>query len=205
MNESFGADSSSRCLIVFAKAPREGSVKTRLIPTLGAEEAAQLYESLLRRTVEVAKGVRGVNKVFYVSASSDWEYFEQFSDWRIDTQRGDEVGYRMQNALAKELEAYRDVLLVGADLADVSTGDLVLAYKALDSGFDAVIGPSHDGGYWSIGFREQNLSLFDSIEWSSPRVFSQTRSKFRGMDAAYFCLPVRHDIDAPQDLKYVSE
>ena len=193
-----------RSVIIFAKAPILGQVKTRLIPVIGEHKATELYQYLLKRTIETVELIAGVDKYLYVSGESAYQYFEQFSNWTLVSQRGADIGERQQNALYECLADNSATILIGADIIDICAADIVRAFDALQQGFDAVIGPSADGGYWLIGSSSKPLPIFNDIRWSSARVFSQTRTLMRQHGLSFHCIAIRHDIDEVGDLRYLA-
>lgn len=193
-----------RIFTLFAKAPINGQVKTRLISTLGEAAATTLYEKLLQRTIQIAEQVTLDARILSVAEEPDLGYFQNLPAWQLSSQQGNTIGQRMAGAFRSWASKDSSLVLIGADVADVEPDDIAQAYRMLDSGFDVVLGPSDDGGYWLIASRRAELPVFSGICWSSGRVFSQTRLKLRRHGLSYFCLPIRHDIDEPKDLRHAA-
>ena len=192
-----------RVLTLFAKAPVAGKVKTRLISKLGVTGAQELYERLLCRSIEIAENVPLTRKIFYATPESSSAYFHRFDDWQLALQQGDTIGDRMADVFSSHAAARCSVVLLGSDICDFTKDDLEQAFRALESGFEVVIGPSHDGGYWLIGSRLNTLPVFENIMWSSARVFNQTRTLLARSGVSFHVLPIRHDIDTPKDLRFL--
>ena len=189
-------------LIIFAKAPIVGKVKTRLAATVGDEVATSIFEKLLHVNIERARQLEGVDKLLYAYSKEDAEYFKCNVDWPIYTQVGVDLGERMRRALVSGLQQYDSAVLVGTDIADAQDDDYLTAFDVLDRGVDIVIGPTFDGGYWLIGSRGTDKLPFSNIDWGSSRVFNQTVSLVRKMGLSYHCLPTRHDVDVESDLAF---
>ena len=194
-----------RRLILFAKAPRPGHVKTRLIGNLGASASTKLYERLLNRTISKAEKVSLNERVILAAGENDTCYFRHLKAWTIAIQQGEDIGQRMASAFRTWSENDVALILIGADVADFEVADLEQTYRLLESGSDVVLGPSHDGGYWLIASRLGELPVFHGIDWSTGRVFSQTRLRLQRSGLSFSCLPIRHDIDESQDLRFVTE
>ncbi len=203
--------SARREVIVFAKAPTPGSVKTRLIGALTPEDAAEVYLRCLRLTVQAASAVGGVRVVLSVRPD-DWDGRE-IGDSTIERrpQGPGDLGERLGRAVCRAFgealggeepalsTAAPRILLVGSDSPTMTTGDLRAAFELLER-FDAVIGPATDGGYYLLGLRRPVTVLFENIEWSSPRVLSQTMRRAAEAGLSIATLPQRRDIDEPDDL-----
>ena len=91
-------------------------------------------------------------------------------------------------------------LLMGSDSPDLETGDLRLAIAELEGGRDVVLGPAVDGGYVLIGLRRPAPELFQAMPWGSAKVLGLTRERLGRSGRSWYELPVRHDLDRPEDL-----
>jgi rSAM/selenodomain-associated transferase 1 len=189
-------------LILFAKAPVPGQVKTRLIPALGAARAALLHMALVRRAIETAKG-SGIRQVDLCCAPVAHPFLMACRDrygLSLSAQEGPELGDRMAAALARALERRPLAVLIGSDCPGLTPGDLYSAARHLDQGYDAVLGPAADGGYVLIGLKRVDPGLFTGIPWGTRRVADLTRQRLRALGWRWWELPVRSDIDRPADL-----
>lgn len=188
---------------MFAKAPLPGTVKTRLIPALGAEGAARLHEHLVRRTLStVARAEAGVVQL-WCSPTPSHDLFRELRAAHgvaAFTQRGADLGERMSGALDTALARASSALLLGTDCADLTAQDLRTASRALASGCDAVLGPAADGGYVLIGLRKQAPALFRDMPWGTGEVLDLTRQVLGRLGLRWYELDVRHDMDRPEDL-----
>lgn len=196
---------SMRRLLVFAKAPIPGHAKTRLIPALGPDGAADFHAELCRRTLALAVRAGLANVDLWCSPDASHPFFvECRHTYGVDlkTQRGADLGERMADALADVLTSSRYAVLIGTDCPERDERDLQQAFDALDRGYDAVLGPAADGGYVLIGLRAPAPRLFSAIDWGSEQVLAQTRRRFAELGYAWHELPVRRDLDDPDDLAW---
>lgn len=190
-------------LIVFAKAPVAGTVKTRLIPPLTARGAAALHRALVRNTLR--KAVRaGIGPVeLHCSPSTEHPFFRDCAKWfgvALRTQLGDDLGSRMERAFAMTLPSFPCALLVGADCAALTAADIRAAAQQLRDGMDAVLVPAEDGGYALIGLRRTVPALFTGIGWGGAGVMADTRRRLQTLGWRWAELPMRWDVDRPKDL-----
>lgn len=195
-----------KALIVFARDPEPGKVKTRLIPALGARGACELYEKLLRHTLGVVHDFSRIcpeTAVFVaVSPQERLEAFRQRLGvpWPVVPQIGDHLGCRMAEAFDDLFHrGFGSVVLVGSDLCDLSPKDLRDAFRSLESR-EAVLGPARDGGFYAIGLRRPCPSIFHTPFWGTADVFHRTRTSLERLGLFPALLPVRTDMDRPEDL-----
>lgn len=199
------ASSASRAIIVFARAPRAGYTKTRLIPALGAAGAAALYRSLLLRTLSAAARVPQATHYLYADEACALPALGALAataraDWTLRVQAEGTLGERMSAALAAAHASARSAVLIGSDIVDFETADLVAALDALEAGHDAVIGPAADGGYWLIGLSAPLHALFTGIDWGTAAVCAQTIARLDAAGVRWTRVAQRHDVDTPADL-----
>lgn len=185
-------------LVLFARNPVLGRVKSRLAATVGPEKALDAYRHLLGLALEAALGCPAVLYLFlsdFVEEDSAWVPPDVLQ--RI--QQGTSLGQRMSNALTEVLaQGHEKAVLVGCDLPDLTADILGEAFERLDD-HDLVFGPARDGGYYLVGLKEPCPALFDGIDWSTPRVFSQTLEKTKAMGLSAHRLPTLSDIDDESD------
>ena len=189
-------------ILVFAKAPVAGQVKTRLIPALGPEKAADLHHRLLRRTLEtVCAGVYPVE--LWCSPDTRHPAFSELSaHWPLSlhTQQGADLGARMLHAFESALQRAPFAVLTGSDCPALCAADLCEAVEALHGGADAVLGPARDGGYWLIALRRVHPALFEGIAWGGATVLEETLARLRDLRWSWTLITERADIDRPEDL-----
>jgi hypothetical protein len=182
-------------IVVFAKAPVPGRVKTRLIPALGAEGAARLAAEMLDRTISEARATGLTAELCGEPDAASW--FE--GDIAKTAQGKGDLGQRLARAAARVL-AEEPVLLVGADCPALDRRRLSAAAEAL-AAHDAVIHPAQDGGYVLLGLARFDASLFEGIAWSTSSVAAATIAR---IEALGWTLDVREtlaDVDEPADLR----
>ena len=195
----------STALIIFAKAPVPGEVKTRLCPPLDEEEAASLHGSLVLDAIERTKGLQGIT--LYVAGAPDLEHpFFKVLEGRYGAklllQRGPDLGARMKQAMQDAFGlGAKEVLLTGTDLPGLPRAQLVQAL-ALIKRHEVVLGPTADGGYYLIGLRKMLPDLFQGVVWSTGSVFAETKKKIEGAGLSLGLLPACRDLDTLDDLKH---
>jgi hypothetical protein len=193
----------STALIIFAKAPIPGEVKTRLCPPLTPDEAASLHGTLVLDAVERAKGLPGAS--LYVAGTPDithpfFKVMEGRYGAKLLAQRGQDLGSRMKWTMQDAFEqGAQAVLLTGTDLPTLPRAHLVQALTLIESQ-DVVLGPTADGGYYLIGLRKLVPALFDGIAWSTASVFAETRKKVEQAALSLGLLPECRDLDTLEDL-----
>lgn len=189
-------------VIVFAKAPQPGAVKTRLIPLLGTEGAASLHVRLVKHALETAREA-SVHAVELHCTPDATDPFFRFCAGRygvtLKAQDGRDLGTRMLAAFAQAFSGHARVLLIGSDCPALTARHLGQAGRALRDGIDAVFVPCEDGGYALIGLNRANASLFDSIAWGSERVMAQTRERLAALGWCWEELETLWDVDRPED------
>jgi rSAM/selenodomain-associated transferase 1 len=189
---------------VFAKAPVPGEVKTRLIPVLGRDGAAELYCRLVQHTLATVATARVGGVELWTTAPGEQAFLqacERPPGISLLLQPQGDLGARMSAALAHGLARARAVLLVGSDVPTMCCDDLRDACDALANGSDAVLGPAEDGGYWLIGLSRHAAELFRDLPWSTPAVLDATRTRLRALRWRWHELPTRWDVDRPADLQ----
>lgn len=191
-------------IIVFAKYPEEGSVKTRLAKTTGNKFAAKFYKLCAEHTFgELKKFSQQRHKVYvFYSLEKDKQRIQSWInfDFSYFYQTGEELGEKMFNAFGKVFEdEIEKAVIIGTDLPDISSEIIRLALTSLEK-YDAVIGPSNDGGYYLLGIKQLTKKLFEGIKWSSGSVFSKTIEILNGQNQEVKILPELIDIDTETDL-----
>ena len=189
-------------ILIFAKAPEPGRVKTRLIPALGQQAAADLQARLLADTVDrlAATGLASVE--LWCSPDPDCDPFPELADrygLRLYQQRGEGLGARMLYAAADALGRGSAVVLVGTDCPLLDGTYLRRALAALDDR-DAVLGPAEDRGYVLLGLRQAVPVLFANLPWGTDQVAAITRDRMAALGWGWEELPVLWDLDRPEDL-----
>lgn len=194
-------------LLIFARAPEPGQVKTRLIPALGEEGACRLYQQLTQQVLNAV--VDGEHYMSYLVCQPDntHAFFKELRDrynLLLSVQRGFDLGERMLNAITESLKTHTKALVIGTDCPRYSRAYIDRAVTSLGEA-DVVLGPASDGGYVLIGMKQPIPELFQSIPWGSDRVFERTVRNLEKLGLSYKLLPVLHDIDIPSDLRHLQE
>ncbi|MCB0762188.1 MAG: TIGR04282 family arsenosugar biosynthesis glycosyltransferase [Flavobacteriales bacterium] len=184
------------CLVIMAKAPLKGNVKTRLAEVIGADSALQLYTGLLMKTLDLAAKWNGP---VLLSSAGDHPIFKD-SEFTVVPQHGDDLGQRMYNAGVAGLELADAVLIIGCDIPDLNLEILQEASELLDH-CDVVFGPSEDGGYYLAGMRQMHKQLFEGITWSTSHVLSDSELRCEEQRLSVDKVTMLNDIDTFEDLK----
>ncbi len=187
-------------LIIFIKNPALGKVKTRIAQTMGDEKALEIYLELTKITRENVLILRGVERALFYS-----DFYNHNDEWANNqfqkhVQMGVDLGERMFNAFAKMLKTHKKAVIIGSDCPTLSAEIITLAFKKLDNN-DFVVGPSTDGGYYLLGFDDQNLNdnLFKNMVWSTENVLSTTLKRIEALGKTVCLLPELTDIDEEKD------
>jgi rSAM/selenodomain-associated transferase 1 len=182
-------------LILFAKAPVAGRVKTRLQPLLSADEAAALHTAFVRDTCELLLGVPDAS--VELCLDDDTEVWSELPVRRSKQGDGD-LGERMERALLRVLrEGVPQVLIVGADSPGLPLAHLT---RLLQSPADAAIGPAEDGGYYAIHFRRAIAGMLRNIRWSTPHARQDTVAALERLGFQVDIGVPWFDVDEPKDL-----
>lgn len=190
-------------ILIFAKAPRPGFAKTRLIPALGAAEAANLYADMLQKTVERVVAAHLCSLQCWCAPDLNHPLFDKFANdcgVQLLVQQGDDLGQRMSLAARLALDEATSVLLIGGDCPSLGVEQITQALCWLEEGDDAVLGPAEDGGYVLLGLRRHAATLFSDIPWGSDQVLSLTRQRLTALGWRWRELPEMWDVDRPEDL-----
>ena len=189
---------------IMAKAPRPGTVKTRLCPPLLPAEAAALYRCFLLDKIAAVGALADTQPVVaYTPDDARAEFDGLAPGFSLVAQRGRDLGARLHSTLASLLAAgHAGAIAVDSDTPNLPGAFLQQAVHCLTRpGPDVVLGPTEDGGYYLIGVRRAHRELFDGVPWSTSDVLDVTlkRAAEAGLRAA--CLPSWFDVDTPDDLQ----
>ncbi len=204
---------AAESLILFAKPPLPGRVKTRLARSLGQEGAARLYACFLRDAAETARAIGEARPG--VSLVCEWalergESLEDFplTDWLPGAflhraQTGADIGARMSAALGRCLAAGERAVLIGTDFPDLPHEVLFDAFENLTSKDEPriTLGPAADGGYYLIGMSGFFPEMFTGIPWSTSEVLSRTMERAGALGIGISLLPEWRDVDEADDLE----
>src|SRR5438552_7825699 len=194
-----------RCrVIVFARAPEPGKVKTRLIPALGAAGAAALHRRLVMHSLRAATDAKLGPVELWCAPDANAPFFsecERRLEVSLHSQGEGDLGARMRRAFEAVLARASRAILVGSDIPALSAQYLRDAERALAGGDDVVIGPAEDGGYVLIGLSRCDAELFREIPWGGAKVLPETRRRIAALGWRLSELPALLDIDRPEDLE----
>jgi rSAM/selenodomain-associated transferase 1 len=191
-------------LVVMAKAPVPGRVKTRLIPSCSPGEAAELYRCFLQDRILTITTLRGIDPAIAYTPAEAGDIFAPLSRDGISLfcQKGRDLGERLKTIFLEKLAGgYDAVSVIDSDTPDLPTGIVQESFKRLiSSQIDVVYGPCHDGGYYLVGMRQPHPELFDGIPWSTGQVLSNTLEKAQKIGLKTNLLPWWNDLDTFEDL-----
>ena len=215
-------------LAVMTKAPQAGRVKTRLVPPLTPEEAAELNKCFLRDTAVAISSacsrrpMGGANKMdrqerashseaatasaiaVYTPVGAESVYSDILpTDFSLLPQRGDKFGERLYFAAEDLFKCgFESVCLIDSDSPTVSAENFAEAVELLSTTEDRVVlGPSDDGGYYLIGVKKPHRHLFEQIDWSTERVLNQTIQRAMELELEVKLLPSGYDVDDGASLR----
>lgn len=193
---------ASTLIVVFAKAPQPGRVKTRLARAIGPAAAARLHRRLLERTVETMRKAGCGEVQLHGTPAGHSVLFALARSHRVSLrgQAVGDIGRRMYEAFRRGLRSHARMILVGSDCPALTAWDVRRAARLLRS-HDAVIAPAEDGGYPLIGLSRLSPTLFEGIEWSTPGVMARTRERLAGLGWRWRELRTLWDVDRPRDLE----
>lgn len=199
-------------IILFVRYPKGGEVKTRLIPHLGTEGAAQLHRDLAEQALERALAATGLRParltVAYTGGSTPEMVAWLGKSIILRRQEGRDLGERMAEAFrAAWAGGAQRAVLIGSDCPAL-TPALIAGALALLANHDLVLGPAADGGYYLIGLTRVLApgvqdSLFRDIAWGSEQVLGQTLERAKAAGLRIATLQELHDIDRPGDLAHL--
>ncbi len=197
-----------KALIVFARVPKPGQVKTRLQPDLSPDTSSRIYLAFIRDVLAATASLKGVKRILGCDATRRDPFFIQLAeryDLVLIDQVGEDLGARMRNAIA---EAYRlgfgQAVILGTDIPTLPVGHIQEAFKLLKK-HSLVLGPSADGGYYLVGCSGSVPPIFDGIAWGTEQVLTQTLQRIAGSHLNAALLPFWYDVDTVQDLRFLSQ
>jgi rSAM/selenodomain-associated transferase 1 len=194
-----------RSLVLFARAPEPGQVKTRLTPLLGAEGAARLYRAFLEDAARAYARGGDWEPVLDADPEGDHPLLRDVfpAPWRREDQAPGDLGARLTAAFRREAaRGAPAILAVGSDHPALPRRSLLEAFRALGEGRHAAIIPAEDGGYCAIALSRDvpPERVFHEIPWSSPAVLGVTLDRLAAVGAAVSVLEAFYDVDRPEDV-----
>ena len=187
-------------LIVMAKAPVAGFAKTRLVPPLSHAQAAGLADAMLCDMLD--RPWPGVVRCLCTSGESDRFVAAAAAGWRCSKQAEGDLGRRLDAASrAAFADGATAVVFLGTDAPDLPAACFAALLEALDAGFDVVLGPATDGGYYTIATRSHEAALFADMPWSQPSLCEETVACVQRLGLRLHLLPAWSDLDEVSDLR----
>jgi hypothetical protein len=191
-------------LMIFCKAPVPGQVKTRLIPDLTAEQAAELHIELSTKTLQRATRSNLCPVQLWCTPSTEHVFFTESKaayPLLLKQQQGADLGERMHRAFCSAFSGYSRALLMGCDCPSMTEQDLEQALIALNQENDVVLAPAEDGGYVMIGLSQSHPELFENMPWGTERVLDESRNRIERYKLSHYELNEQWDLDTPKDLE----
>jgi rSAM/selenodomain-associated transferase 1 len=193
----------ARAVIIFAKAPEKGKVKTRLALGMDEDLAVSIYRKIVEKTIRTVLQTPFSPVICFSPAEKE----KMMKDWlgrhlSYTIQKGDDLGQRISSAFGAAFEnGFSQVLVIGSDIPGIEPNHLSEAFSLLKKN-DAVIGPAYDGGYWLIGFNRNRFSphVFADIPWSTEDVLDHTKEKCAGVGVSTALAAKLRDLDTVDDL-----
>ena len=195
----------ARALVLFARYPVAGKVKTRLSPRYSPEEALQLHRSLLSDSLDLlnrSASRLGASAWLYLSEAGplDPDLAARLGGARVVVQRGEDLGERLARAFQERLAGgARHVVIFGSDSPLLAAERFERAFAALEES-DLVLGPAEDGGYYLIGAAHLHPALFRRMPWGQPGLFAETTRRARAGGLTLATLPAAYDVDTPDSV-----
>ncbi len=199
---------SRAVILLFAKAPEAGRVKTRLAAHLGAKRAAEIHRACIRDAIRLAERAPGCShRLLLAGTRGAWTDagIGLGAAWEIEPQRGRDLGERLERAFR---EAFRrgakKAIAIGTDTPWMGARRIETAIAALDE-YDVVLGPAADGGYYLVGMRRMISAPFRQIAWGKAIVLEQTRRAMKRTGASCGMIERDFDLDRTGDLERAAE
>jgi len=202
------SSAADTAILVFARAPVPGAAKTRLIPLLGAEGAAELQRRLLLHALSVAAAAFPDGLSLWCAPDDSHPALRAAAARHgagLQAQQGADLGARMAHAFAFALRQWRAVIVIGTDCPALTAARLQEAAAALHDGHDAVFVPAEDGGYALVGLAREAPRLFTGITWGGNEVMAATRERLRDSGLRWRELATLWDIDRPDDYQRLQQ
>jgi uncharacterized protein len=193
----------NKAVILFARDPVLGQVKTRLSSSFDDETILRLYTCFVEDSLEKIRQVDNADCFVGISPSNISGFFNgiEDSDMRLFIQQGKDLGDKMRQAFVDRFsDGYKKVVIIGSD-----SPSLPVSYinQALNSDMDLMLGPSTDGGYYLIAMTGKVSEVFDGITWGTEQVLDETLNRVKKAGVSLELLPVWYDVDFPEDLKFL--
>lgn len=200
----------SKAIVVLAKSPEPGRVKTRLIPVLGEQQATLVYQRLLQHTLTLASKYAcqssDIEAYLFLSGDAENTAYKKIRfglTLNVADQAQGDLGSRMSHALGTALEKHDQAVIVGADCPGINSAYLDQAFAQLEHK-DLVFGPALDGGYVLLGLKQIHPSMFENMPWSQANLLQQSLARAQLQQLAVATLAPLGDVDYAEDLDLLS-
>ncbi len=189
-------------ILLYAKAPVEGAVNTRLIPDIGVEAATQLQHDFIHQRLLMLSNAN-LSDVFLMCAPNKEHacFLQCQKNYPVSLyeQSGVHLGERMINGVSLALEKYKYCIVIGTDAPALNAAAIKQAITVLHEGRDVVFVPAEDGGYVLVGLQQPGDFLFRDISWGSAQVMQQSRERLQQHGLSFEELATSWDVDRFDD------
>lgn len=212
---------NKHAIVIAAKPPVPGKVKTRLSPPLSLDQSAQLYECFLVDTINTVAAIKKIDRfvAFYpevsakdlsfanVTSVSGSSQNDLLTDFTLIIQKGIDLGERLISVFEQLFSSgYDSVTIIGSDSPNLPAAFIKRSLNNLKkSNIDVTLGPCKDGGYYLIGLKALYGDIFKAISWSTSSVFDETIKKIKNLGLGVSVLPEWYDIDNNKDLNFLKD
>ncbi len=195
---------NSQALILFARDPVIGQVKTRLEDGLDPDSVLKLYTCFLKDSIRLIRSIEGADRFIGVSPSNLSGFFsglDREPSITVFDQQGKDLGEKMRHAFESRFaQGYEKVVIIGSDSPTLPKEYIE---RALASSKDLTLGPSTDGGYYLIGMAKPFVDVMRDVDWGSGHVLRQTLDRVRALGVSLKVLPPWYDVDRKEDLLFL--
>jgi len=189
----------SMTLVIFAREPVPGQVKTRLARGTDADTAIAVYTTLLEHTIETARATE--IEVMISLAGTPTPGWAAGLGLQFEVQGRGDLGFRMAECFDRRFSiGVERVVIIGSDNAHLQPDQIRSAFAALEEN-PVVLGPADDGGYWLVGQRSPGVDLFTKVPWSTPKTLETTRNRLKTLGVTWSEIETLPDIDTVEDLR----
>lgn len=196
----FNLVDTKNLLLIFTRNPEMGKCKTRLAATIGDEAALNIYNYLLRHTVDITQNLSVEKQVWYTEEIWENDVWDS-TIFNKKLQQGSDLGERMAHGFLEGFErGFEKIVIIGSDMIDLDQNTIENAFIALNDS-DFVVGPAEDGGYYLLGIKKWIPNLFKNKDWGKNTVFNDTMTDLK--DEKTHLLNTRNDIDLYGDIEHI--
>ena len=189
-------------ILVFAKAPVEGSVNTRLIPDIGVRAATQLQHDFVKQRLDMLTQEKMADVILMCSPDEKQNFFMQCKKQysvKLRKQTGENLGERMRNGVRQALIDYKHCIVIGTDAPALSMRMIHQTMDVLRNDTDVGFVPAEDGGYVLVSMKQCHDVLFQDINWGTAEVMQQSKDRLNENNISYKELEPCWDVDRLED------